>query len=352
MIELERHIEILLLGNDCVIVPGLGGFVAHHVNARFDSNDNMFLPPLRTLGFNQQLKMNDSLLAQSYVEAYDISYPTAIQRIENDVKTMLKCIEEKGHYELNGIGTLKINNEGNIEFVPCEAGILTPEFYGLSGFSITQKQNSLQEENEKTSNNTRGIIYIDSSSDKKHKTVNIRLSAIRNVAVAAAIIVFSFIITSPISHNSKGVITEKAESGILRDVLSSTETLKKTYTPSKKVAKPTPKAVVSSPKANTENINKPTPVQNTQSIKDATKTDATHWSIVLCSQVQLDNAKNFTAQLKKEGFESTIIEGNNGNVKVVYGYYPTEADAYSALNKMQGNAHFNQGWVTKIDKNK
>ena len=151
MIELERHIEILLLGNDCVIVPGLGGFVAHHVNARFDSNDNMFLPPLRTLGFNQQLKMNDSLLAQSYVEAYDISYPTAIQRIENDVKTMLKCIEEEGHYELNGIGTLKINNEGNIEFVPCEAGILTPEFYGLSGFSITQKQNSLQEENEKTS---------------------------------------------------------------------------------------------------------------------------------------------------------------------------------------------------------
>ena len=30
VIELERHIEILLLDNDCVIVPGLGGFMAHH----------------------------------------------------------------------------------------------------------------------------------------------------------------------------------------------------------------------------------------------------------------------------------------------------------------------------------
>ncbi|MQO83477.1 SPOR domain-containing protein, partial [Prevotella copri] len=36
MNRLERHIEILLLSNDCVIVPGFGGFMAHHVDARYD----------------------------------------------------------------------------------------------------------------------------------------------------------------------------------------------------------------------------------------------------------------------------------------------------------------------------
>ena len=71
MIRLARHIEILLLGNDCVIVPNLGGFVVHHVCACYDEGDGLFLPPQRTLGFNPVLKMNDSLLAQSYVEAYD-----------------------------------------------------------------------------------------------------------------------------------------------------------------------------------------------------------------------------------------------------------------------------------------
>ena len=75
MIEIDRHIEILLLSNDCVIVPGLGGFMTHHIQARYDADDQMFLPPLRTLGFNPQLTMNDSLLVQSYIEAYDISYP-------------------------------------------------------------------------------------------------------------------------------------------------------------------------------------------------------------------------------------------------------------------------------------
>lgn len=42
------------------------------------------LPPTRSIGFNPQLKINDSLLAQSYVEAYDISYPEAVRRIEKE----------------------------------------------------------------------------------------------------------------------------------------------------------------------------------------------------------------------------------------------------------------------------
>ena len=35
MIELEQHIEALLLENDCVIVPGFGGFVAHYAGKAY-----------------------------------------------------------------------------------------------------------------------------------------------------------------------------------------------------------------------------------------------------------------------------------------------------------------------------
>ncbi len=45
VIELERHIEILLLSNDCVIVPDFGGFMAHHVDAYYDEEETIFLPP-------------------------------------------------------------------------------------------------------------------------------------------------------------------------------------------------------------------------------------------------------------------------------------------------------------------
>ena len=41
VIELERHIEILLLSNDCVIVPDFGGFMAHHVDAHYDKQEGV-----------------------------------------------------------------------------------------------------------------------------------------------------------------------------------------------------------------------------------------------------------------------------------------------------------------------
>ena len=106
--------------------------MAHYVEARYDAEDGTLLPPLRTLGFNPQLKMNDSLLVQSYIEAYDISYPEALRRIEAEVAEVRQHLDAKGEYELNDIGTLRLNEEGNLIFEPCEAGILTPTLYALS----------------------------------------------------------------------------------------------------------------------------------------------------------------------------------------------------------------------------
>ena len=137
VIELDRHIEILLLDNDCVIIPNFGGFVTHHVDARYDESEGSFLPPLRTLGYNPHLKnINDSLLAQSYVEAYDISYPEAQRKITEEVDNLKTALSEQGQFELKNIGMLSLNDMGDVVFEPCEAGILTPDLYGLGSFEM------------------------------------------------------------------------------------------------------------------------------------------------------------------------------------------------------------------------
>ena len=82
MIELSKHIEVLLLENDCVIVPGLGGFIAHKRQAAYSIQKGEFMPPLRTIGFNPQLIMNDGLLVQSYMQAFNTDFPDATRRIE------------------------------------------------------------------------------------------------------------------------------------------------------------------------------------------------------------------------------------------------------------------------------
>ena len=177
MIELERHIEILLLNNDCVIVPGIGGFMAYHVEARYDESDHTFLPPLRALGFNPQLtSLNDSLLAQSYVEAYDISYPEAVKRIGDEVREIRQRISHDGSYELHNIGVITINDDGNFEFEPCEAGILTPSLYGLGSFAF-QSISATTEQEEPAQTPLASI-----TDETEDKTISIRLSLLRNLA--------------------------------------------------------------------------------------------------------------------------------------------------------------------------
>ena len=74
--------------------------------------------------------MNDSLLVQSYVDAYDLSYPEALQQIENEVEEIYQALGEEGVFELNDLGSLSRNSDGNLAFEPFESGILTPLYYG------------------------------------------------------------------------------------------------------------------------------------------------------------------------------------------------------------------------------
>ena len=137
MTELERHIAKLLLDNDCVIVPGFGGFMAHHIAASYDEKSHIFLPPTRTVGFNPRLTMNDSVLAQDYVSCYDLSYPEALKRIESEVDEFRQMIlGEDGGHELCGIGRLYALENGEYDFIPNDNGITTPATYGFQAFEL------------------------------------------------------------------------------------------------------------------------------------------------------------------------------------------------------------------------
>lgn len=128
------------MSNDCVIVPGFGGFMAHHIEAYYDEENRLFYPPQRTLGFNQQLTMNDSLLAQSIVEECDMSYPEAINAIEEKVAEMKQVIESKSRLVFNGLGTISIGENGKYDFTPCKTGILTPTLFALDSFEIKNQK--------------------------------------------------------------------------------------------------------------------------------------------------------------------------------------------------------------------
>ena len=349
VIELQRHIEILLLDNDCVIVPDFGGFVAHQVASRYDQDDHMIIPPMRTLGFNPQLRINDSLLVQSYINALDISYPEALRRIEREVEEMKQVLSEEGFYTMEDIGTLRVNSDGNIEFEPCEAGILSPEYYGLCACEFpTLKEartarlagnvTQLPIETEQPKDPTL-LEFIDSEEEKEERAIQIKLSWIRNaVAVAAAVVAF-FLMATPIANSDLGTTAMSNLQGNLLTKLMPKDTNMAPAQPIAEQQKITVDSVKPAITANSEKAEKPVATQDVQ--------PAPAYCIVLASQVKLSNAENYVEQLKARGMKDAEVYIHNHIVRVIYGSYESESEAYRHLNKLNKHDEFAEAWVYK-----
>lgn len=340
-----------------MIVPDFGGFMTHEVSARYDADERLFLPPLRTLGFNPQLRMNDSVLVQSYVEAYDISYPEALRRIEDEVKELKQRLSEEGEYTMDGLGTLTVNQEGNYEFAPCEAGILSPDLYGLSSFTfkqlkdeapLTEQEGEAQavalpqptaEANAEETHEPTLLEFTDD--DTADDTLRIKMSWVRNtVAVAAAVVAF-FLLSTPVVNSELGTRAMSQLQGNLIYKLMPQDTnivpaepvskmvAAQDVAPAKQTVQDTISKVVAAPKA------------------EPTQVAANRYCIVVASQVKQSNAEVFVAQLQEQGYKDAKLYIHNNVVRVTCGEYATEEEAYRQLNTLSGKQGFEEAWVYK-----
>lgn len=362
VIELERHIEILLLNNDCVIVPDLGGFMAHYSEAHYDDRDQMFLPPMRTLGFNPALKMNDSLLAQSYIEAYDISYPEAILRIEDEVSELRQHIENEGSYELNDLGILKMNEYGNYEFEPCEAGILTPTLYGLSTVEMEPLANmtssfveaktrpikveSILENDAKETVHEEKAQEVEMSSsflkDDNDDKVHIPVSVLRNIMAAAIAIFGFFLISTPLNNgSSKEMSMLNFDTETLTRILPKATIQGNAEVKGMKASEVHNDAVVKYDNETTDKTNK-----DIASVER--EITVPYYTLVLASQVSKKNASLYVEKLHKAGFNEAKIFTSHSSTRVIFNRYKTEAEAYNALREMREYTEFHEAWVYQV----
>lgn len=335
VIQIERHIEALLLENDCVIVPGMGGFMAHHIDATYSEEEQMFLPPQRTIGFNPQLTMNDSLLAQSYVEVYDISYPDALDRIECEVRELRQRLETEGEYEMHNLGTLSFGEEGQLLFRPCEAGILTPSLYGLDTFEmpvLEEAGRSVSSEG----NKRMGVAPLDNdgnapdAEEQTHRrdALVIPLSWVRGtVAAVAAVIAFFFIVT-PVANSHKD-----AQSGMVEHSAFFPFDMKETpVKPVEKVAPVQEKAVETAPADVAPAAEAPVPSKT--------------FTLVLASYVSKKGAADLNSRLAKKGLTEGEVYVNKQVTRAVYGSYATAEEAHAALKALrQQSSDFAEAWV-------
>lgn len=384
MKELARHIEVLLLENDCVIVPGLGGFIAHNKAAEFKDSANVFCPPVRTIGFNPQLIINDGLLAQSYMQAYDTDFPDASRKIESVVSQIKDSLYKNGQAELENIGTLYYTMAGVYGFEPYQNAFFSPSLYGLGSFSISPL--SELKPVKETAVEPRIIIETVPSSEENSKEKAkqrhiIKRMAEHAVGIAAAVILF-FVLSVPVENTyldnssyaslgaetmldairSKSMATTSLETKDIKqnnatNRRNNVNTLRPVAVKSVKVEKAEPKVskeVKASPAVAKKEVVKTEAVKaETKGTKEVQKSNSAQNNglfVIVSSLQTMQDAEKELAKFKKQGYEEATILTSDNRYRIALYRYTDKAKAYEKINELRKDEQFKTAWLLNKSK--
>ena len=395
MIELAQHIEALLLENDCVIVPGLGGFVGHYTPAVRLAEENRFLPPARVIGFNPSLKMNDGLLVQSYASVYGTSFSDATRRIEHQVCRLQNKLYEEGKVELANIGELRCSVYGALSFVPFDSKLTTPYLYGWQGFEMRELQ-AMPQQRKAAAGADKSVAPI----HRRRRNFRMQGAMIRHAMSAVAAVLLFFLLSTPIENT--GMMEENYARLMPSELFSQMGHPSLVVTPvgldvpavaqqqpKKKVtvpvavkevkvkaaatakAMPTEKTVKAAP---AEKAAKAAPAEKTVKAVSAEKATkdikavsaekagqtakvipaeklvpaakaAKPYHIIVASVGSEQDAHRMAEQLKQKGFSKACAVIGNGKMRVSIQACSSEAEAYKALKEIRAMEAYQSAWV-------
>lgn len=338
-----------MLDHDCVVVPQVGGFVTCNVPARYVEEESLFLPPVRTVGFNERLKADDGLLVHSYVEAYHCSGAEAKAMLGEQIRDLQQELWETGTYDLGSIGTLTLDERNNVEFSPCQAGTVCPAYYGLDALLFEPLQagktgmlpangfSSMSAQGETPGTGRADIIKA--SRARGEITISLKKSWLRNIAAVAAAALLFFLV-SPDAMNTGDVSGNRAE--FTRLMWMPTAQENGIGTPGK------PEAT----QAKDEETGARQPVAsavkggNSQEVGVAT---AEGYCVVVASAISEKNAKRLVERLHKEGYGKAQVYKHRNMVRVVFPGFASEAEARAEKKALSGKSEqFASAWIYHI----
>ena len=144
----------MIAQHNCVIMPGIGAFLAHRVPAYYSAADKVFMPPHRELGFNPQVTVDDALLLSEYMNDSLLSYEEASRCLKSDIDSLRSRLADNGVVCFGELGTFEMDIEGKISFTPNENCIDDPQNYGFEPLLIAPLK-----ELKKKAEETHGYIH-------------------------------------------------------------------------------------------------------------------------------------------------------------------------------------------------
>lgn len=159
--SIAKYISELLFDYECVVLPGLGGFITNIRSATINRVTHQFNPPYSQIFFNVHLTTNDGLLVNYIAKSESLSYAAVRNQVDEFVKNIKLQLDAGEKALIENIGTLQFDENRNIRFEQVKTINYNLASFGLSSLiSPTIKRKTDEEK-------LRGLILAGSNMRKK-----------------------------------------------------------------------------------------------------------------------------------------------------------------------------------------
>jgi len=342
--KLDGHIRDLLYDHDCVIVMGLGGFIAHYHPASINESLRFITPPSKRIAFNAALRNNDGLLAHHITYKERLTYAQACAAVAEYANLVKLELDRGGKHKIDKVGVLFNDHNGNTQFLPDTSTNFLPDSFGLPVVQAVPMAGTL--EVAKTGTDPEEPVLVDfQEEDTAAQDKPIRRLRIMEMIPAAAVLALlimapplidrfnahmgSLVPFTRIDEMVKGenvVIPAMPEIEILQPV-ANTDVPSKTgadssAAPALETSNTVTEPVLTPESAKEEQVAIEQPVAiaaeavPTPEVRESIKTSTLSFHIIVGSYKNRSNAKRMVRELRSQGIDSELIHRRDGHYLV------------------------------------
>ncbi|MEQ9262969.1 MAG: SPOR domain-containing protein [Owenweeksia sp.] len=333
---IDKYISRLLFDHECVVVPGFGAFLTRYYPAEINNATHMMRPPSRRVSFNSRIKENDGLLAK-YISVYENRpYNEALSSIAISVRGWKRILKTGKKVNLTGIGRLYMDKEEKIQFNPAIDVNYDKNSFGLNIF----RSPAVQRELEIKKSVQRAIdIHIPARTQKereKRALPFLRWAAVLAPFLALGVAAGVYLNNSPLSfQNIAGLNPFSYQASSEETPEPANETIEAPELTESHI--PLTEEGTSETAIEDMSVKPAEQVELPQAVQGS-------YHIVVGSFKEKDNAQSYVTNLRSQGFDAYLAQGDQRFHRVAVGNFTSHHLASQELSIIKNQVN-SGAWV-------
>jgi hypothetical protein len=331
-LEFGNNIKNLLYLYDCIIIPGLGGFVARYYPARVDGLRRKLKPPCKEFTFDDSMVKGGEIVISFIARVRGIEEAEARTIVERFALETRAIVQQGDKAELPGLGWFIKGPKGKIHFEFDMVNNFHPETAGLPELNLPEFNKS---------DKTVMAEISEPLTQSKQRSKLRHLAWMIPVLLLLAAGIYGYL-------NWEKVKKQPVLAGLLDKLGSGADDYD--LQPNIVMGLPDSASAVDNTIDSINSLKhalKPG-TESPQTISIDRYANCTRFYLIAGSFKRMKNAQELSKKLSTQGFKTEILTSSDGMYRVSIKVFTKRPEALEALGKMKAEGKIEQVWLLSI----